>query len=179
MAASRVENGMRTLEVAMGSGEMFHRLIEANPDGETIGVDLSPNMAARSQAAARERFPGASAHCQSADARHLPFRAACFDAAVCCYLFELLPDNQEAAAVAELARVLRRGGQLTIILVAQNKASFNAMYRAAGRIAPAFWGRQVEQRMMSLLGSHGFKVNKDQYVRQLFYSSRVISAGRP
>ncbi len=44
-----VSDGMRVLEVATGSGEMFRRLIRANPTGATVGLDLSPNMAARSQ----------------------------------------------------------------------------------------------------------------------------------
>ena len=39
---SGIRNGMRVLEVATGSGEMFRRLVKANPDGRTFGLDLSP-----------------------------------------------------------------------------------------------------------------------------------------
>ena len=46
---SGIRDGMRVLEVATGSGEMFHRLVSANPNGSTVGLDLSPNMAARTQ----------------------------------------------------------------------------------------------------------------------------------
>ena len=176
LAASGIENGMRVLEVAMGSGEMFHQLIEMNPDGETIGTDLSPNMAERSQTIARQRFPKAAAHCQSADVRYLPFATGSFDAIMCCYLFELLPPEDVAKTVAELRRVLKPGGRLTVILVAQNKASFNALYKMAGKMVPAFWGRQVEKSVAQLLTSKGFTINTDRYLRQLFYSSRVISS---
>jgi ubiquinone/menaquinone biosynthesis C-methylase UbiE len=34
---SGIQNGMRVLEVATGSGEMFRRLVKANPDGQTSG----------------------------------------------------------------------------------------------------------------------------------------------
>ena len=176
LAASGIENGMRVLEVGMGSGEMFHQLIEINPSGETIGTDLSPNMAERSQAIARRRFPKAAAHCQSADVRYLPFAAGSFDAIMCCYLFELLPPEDVAKTVGELRRVLRQGGRLTVILVAQNKASFNVLYKVAGKMVPAFWGRQVEKSIIPLLASQGFTISTDRYLRQLFYSSRVLSA---
>ena len=167
---------MRVLEVGMGSGEMFHQLIRINPNGETIGTDLSPNMAERSQIIARQHFPKAVAHCQSADVRYLPFATGSFDAIMCCYLFELLPPEDVAKTVGELRRVLRLGGRLTVILVAQNKASFNVLYKAAGKAVPAFWGRQVEQSVAPLLTSKGFTINTDRYLRQLFYSSRILSA---
>ena len=176
LAASGIENGMRVLEVGMGSGEMFHQLIQINPGGETIGTDLSPNMAERSQTIARQRFPKAAAHCQSADVRYLPFATGSFDAIMCCYLFELLPPEDVAKTIGELRRVLRPGGRLTVILVAQNKASFNVLYKVAGKLVPAFWGRQIEQAIASLLVSKGFSINTDRYLRQLFYSSRVLSA---
>ena len=176
LEASGIENGMRVLEVGMGSGEMFHQLLQINPNGETIGTDLSPNMAERSQTIARQRFPKAAAHCQSADVRYLPFATGSFDAIMCCYLFELLPPEDVARAVGELRRVLKPGGRLTAILVAQNKASFNVLYKAAGKVVPAFWGRQVERSIIPLLASKGFTIHTDRYLRQLFYSSRVVSA---
>ncbi|MBI1788810.1 MAG: hypothetical protein HYR60_14825, partial [Acidobacteria bacterium] len=48
-----IRDGMSVLEVATGSGEMFRRLVRVNRNGSTFGVDLSPNMAARSQRLAR------------------------------------------------------------------------------------------------------------------------------
>ena len=46
IGASGISDGMKVLEVATGSGEMFRRLVRANPTGTTVGLDLSPNMAA-------------------------------------------------------------------------------------------------------------------------------------
>src|ERR1035438_807478 len=65
LEASGIADGMQVLEVATGSGEMFRRLVKANASGATIGVDLSPNMAARTQRAARRKFPQARTHCRS------------------------------------------------------------------------------------------------------------------
>lgn len=176
LGAAAIRNGTRILEVAMGSGEMFRRLVKANPDGQTVGVDLSPNMAAHSQTSARRLVSDAAAQCQAADARSLPFPAGCFDSILCCYLFELLPEQEMASTVAELQRVLRPGGKLTLILVGQNKRVFNLLYGLCARMAPAFWGRQVERRVARSLTAGGFTIDQDCHVGQLFYSSRIISA---
>src|SRR5450432_4113159 len=151
LEVSGIEDGMRVLEVATGSGEMFRRLIGANPSGGTVGIDLSPNMASRTQRDTRRRFPLSSAHCQAVDARAMPFRDGAFDAVVCCYLLELLSGEDICKTVAEFHRVLRRNGKLTLILIGQNAPFFNAMYQVCTRVAPAFWGRQVEERLPEVI----------------------------
>ncbi len=176
LSVSGVEDGMNVLEVATGSGEMFRRLVGINPNGRTMGVDLSPNMAARTQRNTRRKFPRSSAYCQAVDARCMPFRDGAFDAVVCCYLLELLSAEDICKTVSEFHRVLRRNGQLTLILIGQNAPAFNLLYRVCTLVAPAFWGRQVEQRLPDLIRNHGFRITNDQKVKQIFYPSRVLAA---
>jgi len=171
-----IKDGMRVLEVATGSGEMFARLVKANRTGRTVGVDLSPKMAARTQRVTRAKFPGSHADCQAVDARAMPFRDKSFDAVVCCYLLELLPCQDIEGTVAEFHRVLRPDGKLTLILIGQNAAFFNSMYNVCTKVAPAFWGRQVEQRLPALIESQRFRIERDETVRQIFYPSRVLVA---
>ncbi|MDQ6699522.1 MAG: methyltransferase domain-containing protein [Acidobacteriota bacterium] len=173
-----IEDGMRVLEVATGSGEMFRRIVGANRTGETVGIDISPNMAARTQKRARLEFPESSTHCQAVDARHMPFRDGSFDAIVCCYLLELLSAEDIVLALAEFHRVLRQRGRLALILIGQNAAIFNEVYKVAGKLAPAFWGRQVEQRVPQLIRAQSFKILRDEKVKQIFYPSRVLIARR-
>jgi ubiquinone/menaquinone biosynthesis C-methylase UbiE len=176
LEVSGLHDGMRVLEVATGSGEMFRRLVRANRSGATIGVDLSPNMAARTQRIARRRFPAARTHCQAVDARHMPFRSESFDAVFCCYLLELLSAEDIVSTLGEFRRVLRNHGRLTLVLIGQNTAVFNAVYKVLGKVAPAFWGRQVEQRVPDLIDSMRFEIVHDRIVRQGFYPSRVLVA---
>jgi ubiquinone/menaquinone biosynthesis C-methylase UbiE len=173
---SGIHDGMKVLEVATGSGEMFRRLVRANGSGSTVGVDLSPNMAARTQRLARKRFPGAQTHCQAVDARHMPFRGDSFDAIFCCYLLELLSADDIVSTLHEFRRILRSQGKLTLVLIGQNTAVFNAFYKVLGKVAPAFWGRQVEQRVPQLINSMRFEILHDRQVRQGFYPSRVLVA---
>jgi ubiquinone/menaquinone biosynthesis C-methylase UbiE len=173
---SGIRNGMRVLEVATGSGEMFRRLVEANPDGTTVGLDLSPKMAARTQQDVGREFPRARARCQAVDARYLPFRDESFDAVVCCYLLELLSREDITLTLAEMNRVLKPGSKLTLVLIGQNTEGFNRLYRIAGSVVPAFWGRQIEQQVPHFLTRQKLRILSDRTVRQTMYPSRVLTA---
>jgi ubiquinone/menaquinone biosynthesis C-methylase UbiE len=176
LRASGLRDGMRVLEVATGSGEMFRRLVRANASGMTVGVDLSPNMAARTQRTARRKFPHARTHCQAVDARHMPFPSESFDAIFCCYLLELLSADDIVCTLNEFRRILRDRGNLTMTLIGQNAESFNALYKVLGKVAPAFWGRQVERRVPELIENLRFDILHDQVVVQTFYPTRVLVA---
>ena len=176
VVSSGIEDGMRILEVATGSGEMFRRLVHVNRSGTTLGVDLSPNMAAIAQRRARRRFPTADTHCQAVDARHMPFRDGSFDAVVCCYLLELLSSEDIVRTVDEFHRVLRARGRLALVMIGEDTAVFNRIYKVLGKVAPAFWGRQVEQRVPELIEASDFRIVSEKVVRQAFYPSRVLVA---
>ena len=86
---SGIRDGTRLLEVAT-IGRMFRRLVQANSNGQSVGLDLSPKMAARTLRSVRRTFPNASACCSAVDARQIPFPDGAFDLVMCCYLLELL-----------------------------------------------------------------------------------------
>lgn len=173
---SGIRDGMRVLEIATGSGEMFRRLVKANPRGTTIGLDLSPKMAARTQREVGRDFPAAKVQCQAVDARHLPFRAETFDAVMCCYLLELLSQDDILRTLAEVKRVLRPGGTFTLVLIGENTELFNNLYHIGGTMVPAFWGRQVENKVPGMLMDFDFRIEQDHTVRQTGYPSRVLTA---
>jgi ubiquinone/menaquinone biosynthesis C-methylase UbiE len=176
MEQAGIQDGMRVLEIATGSGEMFRRLVKANPSGQTFGLDLSPKMAARTQDRVSKKFPNAFARCQAVDARHLPFREDTFDAVVCCYLLELLSHEDIMGTLSEVRRVMRRNAKATMVLIGQDTAMFNSVYRVIGGIVPAFWGRQIEERASEYFTKARLRIVSDQVVRQTFYPSRVLTA---
>ncbi|HUQ90490.1 MAG TPA: class I SAM-dependent methyltransferase [Bryobacteraceae bacterium] len=173
---SGIHDGMSVLEIATGSGEMFRRLVKANPRGSTLGLDLSPNMAARTQQRVTKKFPHSFARCQAVDARHLPFRDETFDAVVCCYLLELLSEQDITRTLMEVRRVLRDKGTFTLVLIGENTDLFNRVYRVAGGMVPAFWGRQIEQQVPDFLAGQSLRIQADRMIRQGYYPSRVITA---
>ena len=176
LSLAGLRDGTRVLEVATGSGEMFRHLARRNPRGMTCGVDLSPNMAAKTQREAQRQVPGVRAHCQAVDASRMPFRDGSFDAVVSCYLLELLGADDLVRTIDEMHRVLRPGGKLVLVNVGQNLPAFNAMHRLAGTLVPAFWGRMLGSSFEEMLSGYGFRVDHDRIVQQGFYPSRVMIA---
>ncbi|MEO5924540.1 MAG: methyltransferase domain-containing protein [Bryobacteraceae bacterium] len=175
---SGIRNGDRVLEIAMGSGEMFRKLVEINPAGTTIGLDLAPNMAAYSQKRIRREWPNAAAHCGAVDVRNLPFADGSFDAIVCCYLVELLGHEDIYKTLTEAQRVLRPGGRFSLVVIGQNKPVFRFLYRIGGAIARAFWGRLVESEVPEMMRQSGLEIVKDHYLLQGYYPSRVLISER-
>ena len=106
----------------------------------------------------------------------MPFRDHAFDAVFCCYLLELLSADDILRTVGEFHRVLGHKGRLALVLIGQNTPMFNRLYKVLGSVAPAFWGRQVEQRVPELIEAADFRIVRDQTVRQSFYPSRVLVA---
>ena len=60
------------------------------------------------------------------------------------------------------------------MLIGQNTAVFNAIYKVLGKVAPAFWGRQVEQRVPELIQAVRFEILQDRVVWQTLYPSRIL-----
>ena len=73
-------------------------------------------------------------------------------------------------------RILKPGGRLGLILVAQSESTFNLLYKFCTFVAPAFWGRQVSSVMPDLLRSRDFEIEAATKVRQLYFHSRVLIA---
>ncbi|MBW3665356.1 MAG: methyltransferase domain-containing protein [Actinobacteria bacterium] len=96
------------LEVAVGTGR---NLEHYPPDVRLTGVDLSPEMLALARE--RARAVKADADLREADAQQLPFDDESFDTVVCTFSLCSIPDDRRA--VAEMARVLRPGGQVVLV----------------------------------------------------------------
>lgn len=104
--------GERLLDVGCGTGEAALTLAGAvGPDGEVVGIDASESMLA----VARGRATGTASPMRFTlgDARALAEPDGSFDAVRSERTLQWVADP--GAAVAEMARVLRPGGRLTLI----------------------------------------------------------------
>jgi arsenite methyltransferase len=120
------------LDVGCGPGSIAGSLGRAaGPGGLALGIDISEPMLA--QAVRAEADPQVGF--MRADAQRLPLRDETVDAVVSIAVLQLVPDP--AAAVGEMARVLRPGGRLVV------------MVPTAGRAA-RFW------RMLPNTGAYAF-----------------------
>ena len=101
--------GARIVEVGCGVGRLWADNLERLPDGWQITLtDLSPGMLGDARGVFERAQRPVTA--EVADVAHLPFDAAGFDVAIANHM--LYHVRERAAAIAELRRVLRPGGEL-------------------------------------------------------------------
>lgn len=104
--------GRRFLDVGCGPGDDARLLAGlVGPEGEVVGVDASEGMVA--EACKRSEAGGLPVAFQVGDARTLDFPDASFDGCRADRVFQHLDDP--AAALAEMARVTRPGGQVVVV----------------------------------------------------------------
>ena len=95
----------RVLEIAAGTGVVTRRMAALLPDSTTIvATDLNQAMLDEAASVGTAR----PVQWQQADAMHLPFADASFDAVVCQFGAMFFPDRSKA--FSEARRVLRSGG---------------------------------------------------------------------
>jgi demethylmenaquinone methyltransferase/2-methoxy-6-polyprenyl-1,4-benzoquinol methylase len=119
------------LDVAAGTGDFTRELRRQGQ--RAIATDLSYNMLHTARNVA-DRV--------QADASHLPFRWASFDGATCGYALRNFTDLEKT--FTEMARVLRPGGRLSLLEVAEPRSG---LWRAGFRL----WFRRVVPFIGSLL----------------------------
>ena len=112
-----IPSGGVALDVGSGPGNVTASLARAaGPGGLALGVDISEPMllrAVRAEAGPHVGF-------LRADAQRLPFRDETFDAAVSIAMLQLIPNP--SAALAEMARVLRPGARMAVMVPTAGRA---------------------------------------------------------
>lgn len=104
--------GERVLDIGCGGGlDALVASALVGPTGEVVGVDMTPEMIERAQAAAA-LVPAARVRFLEADAEDLPFADGSFDVALSNGCLNL--SARKGEMLAEAYRVLRPGGRLSL-----------------------------------------------------------------
>ncbi|HKI35448.1 MAG TPA: class I SAM-dependent methyltransferase [Gemmataceae bacterium] len=143
----------RILDAGCGNGRYSRFLLKhADPGALVTAFDLSPNMLQR----ARRRLASDRVTFAVADLTRLPYPDGVFDAAVCGWVLEHLPDPR--LGLRELARVLRPGGKLLLLTTEDN---------FTGRWCGRLWHCRTYRRdeLQNVCGECGLR-----WGRELFFS---------
>lgn len=106
--------GGSALEVGCGCGPLTRRLARrVGPGGRVVGVDVNGYMLREAAALARRENLAGCATFKEGDAETLPFSDNSFDAAMACTVLEEVDADR---ALAELARVVRPGGRIGVVV---------------------------------------------------------------
>jgi demethylmenaquinone methyltransferase/2-methoxy-6-polyprenyl-1,4-benzoquinol methylase len=143
MARDRVSRHGIVVDVATGTGDIAFALARVRPDLRIAATDVSPRMLALARA--RVHAPAGSVAIAGADIAALPFPDSTLDAVTAGYALRNTPDWR--ASIAELARVVRPGGQLLTLdfylpTFLPWRAAFLGWLGAAGRTVGWWWHRE-------------------------------------
>jgi arsenite methyltransferase len=141
-----IPQGGIALDVGSGPGSITAALARAaGPDGLALGVDISVPMLARAVRAEA----GPQVGFLRADAQRLPLRDQTVDAAVSIAVLQLIPDP--VATLSEIARVLRPGGRLAVMVPTVGRAA--QLWNKLPNVGAYVFG---EDEIGDILEDHGF-----------------------
>jgi ubiquinone/menaquinone biosynthesis C-methylase UbiE len=118
VARCRPRGALRLLDVGMGTGRFLRQAARALPEAELHGIDLSPWYVdyARHLLSATT---GGRARLEAANAEALPYADDSFDVVTSIFMLHELPRNVRRTVLAEMRRVLVKGGLLVLADAAQ------------------------------------------------------------
>lgn len=158
VAAAALTPGERVLDVACGTGLLtFEAARLVGTAGQVVGIDLSGRMI---DTARRMAPPNVSF--QRMDAQKLDLPTASFDAVLCGLGLMYVPES--AAAVSEMARVLRPGGRLALAVWGErSQCGWAPLFEiveaeVASEVCPLFFRLGQPDQLAGLCGQAGLEV---------------------
>jgi ubiquinone/menaquinone biosynthesis C-methylase UbiE len=170
---ARIRDGEAVLEVAVGTGLAFERILRANPAGRNEGIDLTDAMLERARR--RAAATGATQYrLRPGDARALDFGEAEFDVLVNNYLFDLLPEADFATVLREFRRVLRPGGRLVVVNMTRGRRWYHGVWERIYRINPAWLGGCRGVEVAPAMAASGFARIRREELSQMTFPSEIV-----
>ncbi len=168
-----IRDGEAVLEVAVGTGLAFERILRANPSGRNEGIDLTDAMLERAR---RRAAATGTAHyrLRLGDARALDFGEAEFDVLINNYMFDLLPEADFATVLREFRRVLRAGGRLVVVNMTRGRRWYHGVWERLYRINPAWLGGCRGVEVAPAMAASGFARIRREALSQMTFPSEIV-----
>jgi ubiquinone/menaquinone biosynthesis C-methylase UbiE len=172
---AQIRDGESILEVAVGTGLTFEKILRENPNGENVGIDLTPAMLAKAKSRAA-KSGNSNYQLQVGDAYALDFPDQQFDLVMNNYMFDLLPEKDFGLVLAEFKRVLKPNGRIVLVNMTQGEKFYQRFWESVYRINPRWLGGCRGVLLSSVLHQVGFQNVRREFVSQLGFPSEIIAA---
>jgi ubiquinone/menaquinone biosynthesis C-methylase UbiE len=173
-----IKDGESVLEVAVGTGILFEKILQLNPTGRNEGIDLTEQMLSRARARALKSNVS-NFVLEIGDAYQLQYPDNSFDIVLNNYMFDLIPEKDFGAILSEFKRVLRKGGRIILVNMTKGPGWFNAAWEWLYKISPSLLVGCRGIKLSPYLERMGFEKILREYVSQMLFPSEVIYSMKP
>ena len=170
---AEVQNKTTILDVAVGTGRLFRKIVKQNPDGKNYGIDISQGMLEKAKMNLSKQTNKIYS-LEIGSAFDIRMDDGSVDILFNNYMFDLISFDQMDNVINEFARVLKPGGKLVLVNMTKAEQFGAGLYERIYRISPLLMGGCRGVQMFNLLTEHGFKVITREYVQQMLFPSEVI-----
>ncbi|MFC2045757.1 class I SAM-dependent methyltransferase [Chloroflexota bacterium] len=171
---ANIQDGESMLEVAVGTGIIFKHIVDLNPNGTNEGIDLSPEMLARSKKRLNKRFFNFSL--RIGDAYSLSYPDGTFDLIVNNYMFDLLPEEDFTRILLEFRYVLKPKGRMVTANMTPGRNWYSRIWDWLVKNIPGSLGGCLPICLEEDIQQSGFRNVHIEYISQLNFPSLVICA---
>ena len=175
---AQIQDGMSILEVAIGTGLTFQEILKVNPNGQNVGVDLTPAMLDKAKARIKNLRMN-NYQIAVGDAYDLKFANAQFDLLMNNYMFDLLPETDFVTVLREFKRVLKPGGRLVLVNMTKGEHFYERLWETVYRINPRWLAGCRGVLLSRTLQEIGFADLTRETISQVGFPSEIISARIP
>jgi len=178
LSLASIQDGESVLEVAVGTGLAFERILRANPSGRNEGIDLTEAMLTRAKKRAAKQGID-NYRLRIGDAYALDYPDDDFDLLINNYMFDLLPQQDFLNVLTEFKRVLRPGGRLAMVNMTRGERWNSRIWEWIYRLNPAWLGGCRGVFILPVMEECGFIRAKREYISQMTFPSEVLCGVAP
>ena len=170
-----IKDGETILEVACGTGIVFKQIVQKNPNGKNIGVDLSPDMLEKAKRKLK-KLKIANYELKEGDALNLDFEDNYFDSVINNFMVDLMPSDTFDNIAEEFYRVTKPNGKVIISTFSFGKKKINKFWLwVAKKFPDLLTGCRPVSFKESLIKA-GFEIEKNIEISQNTFPSEIIKA---
>jgi len=174
---AELNGNKQILDVAVGTGMLFKKIVLLNSDGFTVGIDISPPMLEH----AKKRLLGIKNKnfiLKEGTAYNLQYSDNHFDLVINNYMLDLLPEEDFVKILREFHRVLKPGGRLVVSSMATGSKWNNKLWYKISRSFPRLMTNCRPISIEKYIRECAFDNIKSVYITQNTFPSEVIKADK-
>jgi ubiquinone/menaquinone biosynthesis C-methylase UbiE len=154
---AEIRDGQTVLEVAVGTGLAFYEIVQRNPNGLNVGIDLSKGMLEKAENRLR-KIPATNYVLRVGSALDLEIEDESIDVLMNNYMFDLISFEAMDTVLTEFKRVLKSEGRLILVNMTQGEGFGSQLYDLVYTISPKTMGGCRGVSLSNRLKAQGFRV---------------------